>query len=170
MLAGMLTGGATRPTVKVSEVERGTGENSDTAQATMGVTWNLPGGQRWTYDTFWTLVEDAQVKGGDSEWRVSLSVDRLFPAEADGGVVRLVRVPVGRGRILDTTAGRPLVAGGTVTIGIRKREPRHRPRSHGSHRGQPDRGGTRMTWWPESPRPGPMSSWRSPPSTVPPTT
>ncbi len=120
MLAGMLTGGATRPTVKVSEVERGTGENSDTAQATMGVTWNLPGGQRWTYDTFWTLVEDAQVKGGDSEWRVSLSVDRLFPAEADGGVVRLVRVPVGRGRILDTT-GRPLVAGGgTVTIGIRK--------------------------------------------------
>lgn len=120
MLTGMLTGGAARPTVEVSKVVRGTGENSDTAQATTRITWKLPGGQSWTYDTYWTLIDFLEAKGAEREWRVSLSVDRLFPAEANGGVVRMVRVPVARGRILDST-GRPLVAGGgRVTVGIRR--------------------------------------------------
>ncbi len=118
-LAGLLTGGAARPQVEVTDVERGTGENADTASAKVRFTWTFPGDRVWTYETGWVLVETV-LADGSREWRVVLDPSAgLLPSAAGNGVVRVVRVPVPRGRILDVT-GRSLVpGGGTVTVGIR---------------------------------------------------
>jgi cell division protein FtsI/penicillin-binding protein 2 len=117
-LAGLLAGGAARPQVQVTEVERGTGEDTDTASASVRFTWTFPGERVWTYDTGWVLI-DTVLADGSREWRVSFEPAALLPRGVGDGVPRVVRVPVPRGRILDVT-GRSLVpGGGTVTVGIR---------------------------------------------------
>lgn len=118
-LAGLLAGGADRPRVEVTDVDRGTGENADTASASVKMTWTFPGDRVWSYETGWVLVDTA-LADGTTQWRVVLDpAAGLLPRQPANRVVRVVRAPVPRGRILDA-AGRSLVpGGGTVTVGIR---------------------------------------------------
>ena len=118
-LAGLLAAAAGRPTVDVTDVERGAASEAGTASATVRFSWTFPGDRVWTYDTGWVLAETASAEAGRS-WRVALDPAGLLPRGAGTGAVRVVRVPVARGRILDVT-GRSLVpGGGTVTVGIRR--------------------------------------------------
>lgn len=117
---GLVAAGAVGPEVTVTAVKRNTGEDADTASATARFTWTFPGDRTWTYELPWTLIEQADEKGGPREWRVSFAPSRLVPGLGTDQIVKVARVPGQRGQILDS-AGRSLTSkGGTVTVGIRK--------------------------------------------------
>ncbi|HEX7105851.1 MAG TPA: penicillin-binding transpeptidase domain-containing protein [Acidothermaceae bacterium] len=85
-------------------------DNAD--RAALGVTWTLPGGQTWSYDT---AVELDQVGG---EWRVNWLPSVVLPSLDPGDTLRYSKVEAKRATILDG-AGQPLIVNRPVVdIGI----------------------------------------------------
>jgi cell division protein FtsI/penicillin-binding protein 2 len=120
LFGGLAAAGAEGPDVTVTSVERGSGEDSDTASATARFSWTFDGERQWTYDTRWTLIEVGDPAEGPNAWRVQFDAASLVAGLADGQIVRVTKIPAQRGQIRDST-GRSLTSkGGTVTVGIRK--------------------------------------------------
>jgi cell division protein FtsI/penicillin-binding protein 2 len=107
--------------VEVTAVDRPpAGATKETATATASVTWTLDGNRTWTYDTKIPLVREAPVGGGEPAWRVAFTPAVVQPTLADGELLRAVRTPGQRSRIVDA-AGAPLAPDkGAVVVGIRK--------------------------------------------------
>ena len=116
---GLTAAGASGPVVKVAGVTHNTGEDSDTANASATVVWTFPGAREWTYEVGWTLVNQLEEKGGPREWLNQFEPGMVLPADRVGNIVRVVRVPAQRGRILDVSGRSLSGGGGTVTVGIR---------------------------------------------------
>lgn len=76
--------------VEVGAIE----ETEDSATATLGWTWELPGGSPWTYDT---AVRLARTEAG---WQVDWEPAALAPDLADGDTLGLRTLPPTRGDII----------------------------------------------------------------------
>ena len=112
--------GEAEPTVVAGEVSEGSGEEDDTAAATLTWTWSVAG-QEWTYDT------EAALTRVDDEWQVAWSRDLVEPSLEADSTLDVTPVAVGRSDILGAGGQRLVTERPVVRFGIdRSQVPRAR--------------------------------------------